>query len=153
MSKTIQLKKQIYDELLNRLDQKIETAKLSIESTKKSRDNDTKSSAGDKFETGREMMQMEIDKNEAQLGKALKLKRELSQINIQKESKKVEFGSLVFTSEGIYFISIGIGKIEINKENIFAISLASPIGKLLHNKIIAKKVQFQGREFTINDIV
>ena len=59
------LKEQILNQLLTQLDQKTETAKTAIESAKESRDNDTKSSAGDKFETGREMMQMEIDKNEA----------------------------------------------------------------------------------------
>ena len=147
------LKKQIHNQLINQLDQKAETAKIAIQSAKESRDNDTKSSAGDKFETGREMMQIEIDKSEAQLGKALKLKSELLQINIKNIYEKVEFGSLVYTSEGVYFISIGIGKIDIDSERIFAISLASPIGKLLHQKVIGDKIQFQGREFIINDII
>ena len=116
MNKASLLKEQILNQLIKKLNQKAETAKIAIQFAKESRDNDTKSSAGDKFETGREMMQMEIDKNVAPLGKAIKLKSELLQINIQKECKKVEFGSLVFTSEGNYFISIGIGKIEIDNE-------------------------------------
>ncbi len=153
MNKPSLLKEQILNHLLTQLNQKAETAKTAIQSAKESRNNNTKSSAGDKFETGREMMQMEIDKNEAQLGKALKLKSELLQINIQKRCEKVEFGSLVFTSEGIYFISIGIGKLIVNNDPYFAISLASPIGKLLHNKVVGDKIQFQKREFEINYIV
>jgi len=69
------MKQLIHNQLLTDLDKRIKSAKEFIESAKESRDNDTKSSAGDKFETGREMMQMEIDKNETQLRKALKLKR------------------------------------------------------------------------------
>ena len=153
MNKLKELKKQIYSQLLELTDKKIDTAKKAIDSAKESRDNDTKSSAGDKYETGRAMMQIEMDKNEAQLSKAVKLKRELSQINIQKDYNKAEFGSLVVTNHGKYFISIGMGKIEVNKENYYCISLASPIGKLLHNKKIGDKVQFQEREFIISDIV
>ncbi|RLD77644.1 MAG: 3-oxoacyl-ACP synthase [Bacteroidetes bacterium] len=153
MNKLKELKKQIYSQLLELTDKKIDTAKKAIDSAKESRDNDTKSSAGDKYETGRAMMQIEMDKNEAQYSKAMKLKRELSQINIQKDYNKAEFGSLVVTNHGKYFISIGIGKIEVNKENYYCISIASPIGKLLLNKEIGDKVQFQDREFTISDIL
>ncbi len=142
----------IYNKLLNLLDEKIESAKMTIQSAKESRDNDTKSSAGDKYETGRAMMQMEIEKSEVQLSKTLKLKRELSQINIQKENKKVAFGSLVLSNQGNYFISIGMGKVEINNKVFFAISLASPIGKLLQNKTTGEKIKFNDKEITITDI-
>lgn len=147
------LKKLIYEQLLKILDNKVKTAMREIESAKESREHDTKSSAGDKYETGRAMMQIELEKNEVQLSKAINLKRELSRIDIQKDYNKAEFGSLVVTNLGKYFISIGIGKIVVNKKNYYCISLASPIGKLLHNKKIGDKVQFQEREFTISDIL
>ncbi len=147
------LKQLIYKQLVGILDKKLENTKKAIESSKESRDNDTKSSAGDKFETGRAMMQMEVDKNELQLRKTLMLKRDLSQIDIQKEYESVEFGSFVITDHGNYFISIGIGKIDINKEAHYAISLASPIGKVLHNKKIGDKIKFQEREFIIKNII
>ena len=153
MNNLKELKRQIYSQLLELIDKKIDTAKKAIESAKESRDNDTKSSAGDKYETGRAMMQIEMDKNEAQLSKAVNSKRELSQINIQKDYNRAEFGALVMTNHGNYFISIGIGKIEVNKENYYCISLASPIGNLLHNKKIGDKVQFKERELIISDTV
>ncbi|WP_372643177.1 hypothetical protein, partial [Ancylomarina sp.] len=117
------------------------------------RNNDTKSSAGDKFETGREMMQIEIEKNEVLLNQTAKNRKELARIDITKEFNKVAFGSLVETDKGTYFISIGIGKIQIDDEICYAISLASPIGGLLKDKTVGDEVQFQGRVFTIKEIV
>ena len=149
--------KEIKELIISRLHEivgnKIDIAKSAVESAKESRNSDTKSSAGDKHETGRAMMQIELEKNEIQLSKALELKQELNKINILKNSDKVEFSSLVLTDQGKYFISIGIGKLEINKEVYYAISLASPIGKLLQSRTMGDKIQFQEREITIIEII
>ena len=135
------------------LAKKIVTAEVAIGLAKESRDNDTKSSAGDKYETGRAMMQLEMDKNEAQKSKILNLKRELSRINVQKEYSKAEFGSLIASNQGNYFISVGIGKMELANKIYYSVSLVSPIGKLLHNKKVGDKFLFQKKEFVINSIV
>ena len=148
-----ELKKIIYKQLSEIVDKKIDTATRSIKSAKEARDLETKSSVGDKYETGRAMMQFELEKNEVQLSKALNLKKELSQIDFQKEYHSVEFGSFVISNQGNYFISIGIGKIEVNNETCYSISLASPIGKLLHGKKIGDNIQFQERGYIIKNIV
>lgn len=147
------IKELILSRLQEVIDKKIKIAESAIDSAKESRDSDTKSSAGDKHETGRAMMQIEMEENQVQLSKALFLKQELSNINMKKEYKKVEFGSLVYTNQGNYFISIGIGKLEIEKEIYYSISLASPIGKLLQDKCIDDKIQFQEKEFIISNII
>ena len=71
----------------------------------------TKSSAGDKFETSRAMMQAEEERSKVQLVKAVNLKNDLTQIDINRVSDRVILGSLVFTNQGNYFLSIGLGKI------------------------------------------
>lgn len=147
-----EVKALIYKELTDSLLEKIETAKVTIQEIKESRNNDTKSSAGDKFETGREMMQVEMDKNEVQLNNAIGLSQQLSQIDLEEKSDKVKFGTLVICNQGNYFISIGVGKIEIDNGVYYAISLASPIGKLLYDKKVGDKVEFRGREFVIENI-
>ena len=147
------IKEEIYNQILLVLNYKIKTLRKTISETIESRNNDTKSSAGDKYETGREMLQIEIRNNETQLNKTLDLKKELSFINLQKIYKKVEYGSLVITNQGNYFIAIGIGKVEINKNNYYSISFASPIGKLLQNKKIGERFIFQEKEFKITDLI
>ncbi len=153
MNKNETLKKQICEQLQAILDLKVDVAMKAIASAKESRDDDTKSSAGDKYETGRAMMHIEMEKNEAQLIYARKLKNDLSLINIKKEYNKVEFGSLVLTNLGNYFISVGLGEFELNTDYYYAISFASPIGKLLKDKIVGDKATFQGREFILLDII
>jgi transcription elongation GreA/GreB family factor len=147
------LKTKIVQQLASELDHKIQAAIAAITSAKESRNNDTKSSAGDKYETGREMMQMEIDKSEHQLHKTVHLKEELARVHLHKENQKVEFGSLVFTNHENYFIAIAAGKVHVEGETYYAISLASPIGMLLKDKIVGQTVQFQGREIKITAIV
>ncbi len=153
MNKIIQIKESIFNQIMEIIDDRIETIKLAIDSARESRDNETKCTVGDKYETGRSMMQFEMEKNRVQLNKTLNLKNELSQINLHKKNNKVTLGSLVNVSNGSYFISIGIGKLEVANKTIYSISLASPIGELLNNKKVGDKFEFQGKEITIIEIV
>lgn len=146
------LKKQIITQIADLLNQKIELLKLDIASTIESRNSDTKSSAGDKFETGRAMMQMELEKNEVQLNKTEKIKRELSNIDVNRICTKGEFGSLVSTTQGNYFLSLALGKVMVNNTSYFAISLAAPIGQMLQHKKEGDSFEFQGNKISILSI-
>ena len=152
MTGRLNIKELVYNHLIALLDRKIEVSVKAITSATESRDADTKSSVGDKYESGRAMMHIEQEKNEVQMALALKQKNELSQIDIHNKYLKVGYGCLVVTNQGNYFISIGIGKLDMDEENIFAISLASPVGKQLEGKKKGDTFQFQGREFIIKDI-
>jgi transcription elongation GreA/GreB family factor len=93
-----------------------------------------------------------LEKNTLLLNKTVVLKNELLQIDIHKKCDKAEFGSFVQTSEGEYFISIGLGKTEIENKPVYCISLASPIGKMLQNKKVGDLFNFQGKAITIINI-
>ena len=147
------IKEALVSQIIKSLDVKIDLLKKAIESAKESRDNETKSSVGDKYETGRTLMQMEVEKNRIQLTKNEKLKTELLKIDVNKKHEKVEFGSLVKTSQFNYFISVAIGKENIDNETFFCISLASPVGKLLQNKKAGDIVLFQGKHIEITEIL
>jgi hypothetical protein len=153
LSKEIKLKALIVNGLIDAIDEKAAIVKNEIQLAIETRDNETKSNVGDKYETTREMMQLEIEKNVLQLNKYDLQKNELLKIDIQKTPKKVELGSLVFTPENTYFISIGLGKIEIDNEAVYCISLVSPIGKIIQNKKAGEKFNFQGKEIVITKII
>ncbi len=146
------LKTKIIQHLQALLDQRIEESNQAIEAAKESRNNDTKSSAGDKYETGRAMMQIEIDKSEFQRGKALALKADLERVEATKKFSKAEFGSLVMTNHEHYFLAIGVGKLEVEGVKYYAISMASPIGAMLQGKSIGGQTEFQGRTLIITHI-
>lgn len=147
------IKIKLIKKLHERLDAQIDTSQSAINSAKESKNNETKSSAGDKFETGRAMMQIEQEKNELQLSKTFQLKNLLQQVDIEKEFETVGFGSLVLTNRGKYFIAIGVGKIDVEGEVYFVISMDSPVGKLLLGKKVGEKCQFRENQFLIEDIV
>jgi len=148
----LKLKETLIANIQNILDQSINNSKIAIKSAIDSKNTETKSSAGDKFETGRAMMQMEQEKNEVQLLRTLKLKKIASQINLNILSKKAQLGSLVLTDNGKYFISVGLGKIQIEKLIFYVISLDSPIAQILVGKGEGDKVVFQQKEIVILNI-
>jgi transcription elongation GreA/GreB family factor len=153
ISNDSRLKLLILNRLKEMVNEKAAIIKTEIELAIETRDSETKNSTGDKYETTREMMQLEVEKNLVQLNKFEILKNELSKIDIYKNHKCVEFGSLVSTNENLYYISIGLGKIEIENEAVFCISLNSPIGKLLKKKKIGDEIHFQGKEISITNII
>jgi len=152
MNSSIKIKTQLLTIIREVLYEKMNDAKETIAAAKESRNNDTKSSAGDKYETGRAMMQQEIDKNEMQLNHAMHQLQELSRIDLNKKYIKVNNGCIVVTNSGKYFISIGIGKILIGDDHYFALSLASPIGQALKNKSVGDEIEFQGKIIIVKEI-
>src|ERR1035437_4868975 len=115
------LKQLIIQQLLSVIQDKIDLATTAIESATDSRNCDTKSSAGDKYETAREMIQIEIEKHKIQLANAQKLKGDLLRIDETISPIRALLGSLIITETELYFLSIGIGKIIVNNQNVFAI--------------------------------
>ena len=147
------LKNSIYTHIENLLSEKISAITEALGLARESRDSDTKSSAGDKHETSRALAQIEIDKLEVQLNKTLILEKELQSINLHKKYDQVEMGCLVITNQENYFISIGMGKVEVEGRIFYAISVHSPIGEMLKLKQVGEKVRFNGREIVVKEIL
>ena len=147
------LKKAAYEQVLSLLDDKIITAEKAVLSAKESRDNETKSSAGDKHETGRAMSQIELFNSENQLSKVLNLKKQFLQIDFSKEQSSVELGSMVKSNHGIYLMSIGLGNIEVNGQNCYVISMQSPIGQAMQHKRIGDQFSFQNKLYEIEEVL
>ena len=76
------LKKRVYTQLKNLTEEKITQAEKAVAAAIEARDGETKSSAGDKFETGRAMMQLEQQRHEVQLSKAFQLSADLDRLDI-----------------------------------------------------------------------
>jgi len=153
MKPSIATKAAILAKLNQLLDEQKALLKKTIKEAKKSRDNETKSSVGDKFETGRARLQAEIDRYNIQLNKTRQLKNELLQIDIHKKYTKVALGSLLITSNGNYFISIGYGKIEVLENSYYAISLASPVGQLFKDKMVGAVVEHRNNTYEILELI
>lgn len=147
-----QIKEELIKACREYVDECIHTAEQAIQDARESANDDTKSSAGDKFETGREMMQQEIDRNRKQLEEAKKMKVAMEQVEAYQSSDIVHVGSLVVTNLGSFFISISRGQIQIEGTTYFAISPVSPIGQLLMRQKIGHEFQFNGKNIKVEAI-
>ena len=132
---------------------RLQTVNDIISSNQKALQSETKSSAGDKHETGRAMLQLEMEKAGQQLTGIRQMKEILGKINISKTSKNVHLGSIIETNLVSYFLSISTGKIVVNNKVYFAISVSSPIGKLLLGKKVNDFFFFNGKEVIIKEIL
>ncbi len=127
----LKLKIEVLKILNERISERITNGHKAIQVAELARDSESKSSAGDKYETGRAMMQREIANNKAQVSTALHTQNILKQISPERSYGKVELGALVQTSVGIYLISIGEGKLSVQDNSVYAVSVNSPIGRAM----------------------
>jgi transcription elongation GreA/GreB family factor len=125
----------------------------SISDIQESLASETKSSAGDKHETGRAMLQLDREKLGQQLLEVERMAIILSRVSITMKTNAVLLGSLVKTSKRDYFLAISAGAYEGAAEPIYCISRATPIGKLLLGKSIGDVVDFDGEKIRIAQIV
>ncbi|MBQ0733870.1 3-oxoacyl-ACP synthase [Aquimarina celericrescens] len=146
---TQDIKQKLLDKCKQYTDQRLQRIQAIITDIQESLTSETKSTAGDKHETGRAMLQLEREKAGAQLAEVQKLQEILHKIDVSLLSDRVHLGSLVETSNGYYFISISVGKITIDNQSYFAIAVNSPLGRLLLGKTVGDHFNFNGEKFTI----
>ncbi|TXF87636.1 3-oxoacyl-ACP synthase [Neolewinella aurantiaca] len=153
MEEAKELKQQLLAYCQEQTAQRIAGITDSLKKIEDARNGETKSSAGDKFETGRAMMQMEEAKLNRQLEEVLKVRQVLDRINPLHTSERVAAGTLVATNRGNYFLAVGLGKVRLEGRAFFCTSLDSPIGKQLHGKNVGDVLTFNDLEFKINGMV
>lgn len=113
---------------------------------------ETKSSAGDKHETGRAMLQLEREKVGRQLAEAEKIKQVLAQVHIGSNSDTIGLGSLTRTTKGNYFLAISAGEYKDKDQSVYCISINTPIGRLLLGKSARDSFVFNGEEIVVLEI-
>ena len=127
------------------LKDKINSLNAIISEVTESSNSESKSSAGDKHETSKAMMQLEIEKLGTQLKEAELQLAEFEKINFNKNFQTIEQGSLVETNKGYFLIASSIGKITVDDKSVFVISNKSPLA-------IAFAVKQQGESITFNRV-
>lgn len=146
------IKTALLQQCLEYVNARLRTVEETIQSHRKALSSETKSSAGDKHETGRAMLQLEMEKAGQQLTSILQMKEVLSKINVTRKSSAISLGTLVETNSGRYFLSISAGEITVDSKPYFAISTASPIGKLMLGKKTGEILIWNGKEINIEKI-
>lgn len=146
------IKSSLYQLCLNFIVTRLQTASTALTQAREACNDDTKSSAGDKYETSREMMQQDIDRNKRLLIDAEENQNVLISLKDAPFSDSARNGSLVYTNNGNFYLSISAGQLHLDKEIFFAISAVSPIGKLLLGKKKGDHFDFNGKKYQIKEV-
>ncbi len=146
------IKQHLYAQCVNFVEDRYSKIQIQINEIQESLTSETKSSAGDKHETGRAMLQLEREKVGQQLAEVEILKEALSKIDVTKPSEIVGLGSVVMTSNANYYLAISAGQMTANSQSFFAISPNTPMGLLLMGKRIGDVVVFRDSKFVIENI-
>ncbi|MNJ92928.1 hypothetical protein D3C87_106030 [compost metagenome] len=146
------MKTQLYQLCLDFVEQRINTATEALRQAQEASNDDTKSSAGDKFETSREMAQQDINRNKQLLADAQQQRAVLQSLADIRETTNIRSGSLVITNNGSFYIGISAGQLLLEGKTYFAISAVSPIGKLLIGKAVGDQFDFNGKDYLIENI-
>ena len=134
------------------IQERLRVAEEVITAAQASANEESKSSAGDKYETGRAMAQLEIEKASGQLAEARKLIMSLDQITVGETSDVIRLGSLVYTNQGNYFLSIPVGELVVEGISYYALSPASPLGAGLVGQRAGAAVRVNQREIKVSRV-
>ncbi|REE00552.1 3-oxoacyl-ACP synthase [Marinoscillum furvescens] len=145
----MQKKMRVHEACVATLMQRKEGLLAELRNFQDAANNETKSSAGDKYETGRAMMHLEKEKVAGQLDQVLKMEQVIRGIKPEKELDKAALGSLIKTENGHFFLSVSLGAVD----GVVCLSPVAPLGQALLNATPGDKVSFQGRTFDILEVI
>lgn len=147
------LKQQLYDLCTSHINDSINDIEAAITDRREAIANETKSSMGDKYETTREMLQQDINMNLDRLRKAQADASALKAINPQATSATIIPGSLVYTGNGNFYISVSAGHYTIEGKKYYTVSPSSPIGMQLKGKSTGDSYTLNGKNYTIDAVL
>jgi transcription elongation GreA/GreB family factor len=106
----------------------------------------------DRYDSFRMQLLRKKDMYGQQLEKALAELYALDKIDIKKLLNKACFGAVVITKEQKFFISIGLGKLNLEEESYFAVSVKVPVSQAMMGRQKGETVEVNGRKIEIVEV-
>lgn len=145
-------KEAVVSQIEQLLKTRIEESQSRIAELQVAKNSDSKSTAGDKHETGRAMVQAEVDRANEQLAKACEMLAGFGQIEFSQKRSKATIGSLVKAGSQMFLLSVGLGKVLVDDKEVLVISAASPVGQNLIGKARGDSFNLGPSTLIIDDI-
>jgi len=147
------VKLRLHEQCLSYIQNCINNAQSALTDALQSGNSEGKSSAGDKHETTRALLQLEQEKHSKQLQEMTALKEKLIRIDPLIHSEIVSTGSIVITSAGNFYIAIAAGRLIVNDIFYFSISPNSPIALKLMGLKKKDRTCFNDITYDIESVV
>ncbi len=149
MNKT-EIKKKLFDACLDRQNMVIENLKELMKESQQSA-NDY-GMPKDRYDSFRMQLLHKRDMYGQQLDKALEELSILKKIDVSIENKEVSFGAFVITDAQKLFISISLGKIEMDGEIFYAVSVKVPFYEVIRGKKKGNIIDFRGKQYKVIEV-
>jgi transcription elongation GreA/GreB family factor len=137
---------------LDLLSQRIATAKEVMDQAQEAANSEENSSAGDKYETGRAMGQLQKEMHSRQLAEYAKEVKALQSIVTDSLCDRGGPGAFVQTKAVAFFLSAGLGRQEVEGTTILFVSPMAPFGRGVQNKKVGDSISLNGTSMTIEDV-
>lgn len=146
-------KEKVYKSYREIIETKIQLFQNTLKELRESGSNETKSTAGDKYETALAMLHIEQENVSRQLNEILKQKAFFNQIDPAVPALKITNGSLIKTNKGYFFMSVALGKTTVDGITVMALSPFSPLGQRLMELKENDFAEINETKFIIESIV
>jgi len=125
-------------------------ARTAFEELQTSLEGESKSTAGDKHETGRAMVQMEMEQAAARLSRVEGMMRQWHALEPLRGREQVRPGAIVSTDQGGFILGVAWGKFEGPGDATWrAISSDAPLAQAMQARGPGDTVEFRGRMWHI----
>lgn len=145
-------KEEIYRKCQELLNNRIEKYRSEIAMLKEALENEDHHSEGGEDSSSDSSLDENYRQTMKYLDEAISLKEQLKHVDIFQENTTVKMGSLVHTNRGVFFLSIPLGIVKVNDQQIIAISREAPVSQLLMGKQANDTINFNGNLYTVQKI-
>ena len=143
-------KKRVVDAVASALQAALERGQSEFDALKASLSKETKSTAGDKHETGRAMVQLDMEQAGERLARAETMMAIFRRLNPLEPRAAVGPGAWVVTDSGQFFIGAAGGALTLpDGGKLHVISADAPIAQALRGSKAGATVEFRGKHWAV----
>ncbi len=148
----IHFKTRLQEYCISLISERVNNALHAMENAQDAANEESKSSAGDKYETSRAMNHLEKDMHARQLAANKDELASLRSIDCHKLNPTATAGSIVQCKSMSFFIAAGLGKIIFEEQLFYIVSPQAPVAISMLNKKKADGLSFNKEDMFILDI-
>ncbi|MES2689345.1 MAG: 3-oxoacyl-ACP synthase [Bacteroidota bacterium] len=146
-------KRRLHNYCIVLLEQRMDANRKAMVDAQESANTEEKSSAGDKYETGRAMSQIQRDMSAKQLKVVNDELKELKKLNPEQQLTKAVKGALIQTDASVIYIAAGLGTIEFESIKMAIVSVTSPLAVQLSGKSVGDEFAIAGKQHRVINVL
>lgn len=136
----------------DQIQQRVQVARGAMQQAQDAANSEEKSSAGDKYETGRAMGHLQKDMHARQLAAAIQELAVLQAVPTEIYYQEGAPGAILEVEGMIFFISVGLGKQRVDGQTVLFLSPHAPLAKLLLGKQAGESISFNQKTVVLKEV-